>query len=145
MFGFVISSTFQLTLHVSNSSLCYFVTYLILSYKVIYLILSYIVTFLTLQFNHLVLLCIYLSYLNPQSISPLITSSSATLYWQDGTRDWTCLQSICRHNAVDVSVSSYSLLQTSCSLQWQDAVKVLIKPLSDCFKAMIKHITHSHV
>ena len=46
---------------------------------------------------------------------PLITSSAATLYLQDGTRNWTCLQSNCRHQAVDVRVSPYSLLQTSCS------------------------------
>ena len=41
-----------------------------------------------------------------------------------------------RHQAVDVK--AYSLLQTSCSMQWLEAVKVLVKPLSDSFQAKVK-------
>ena len=78
------------------------------------------------------------SHFNSQSIKPLVTSSSATLYWQDGTIYWTFLKSNCRHQAVDVRASSYSLLQTICSVQWQEAVMVLVKPLSDSFQAKVK-------
>ena len=70
-------------------------------------------------------------------LKPSLTSSSAFLYWQDGTKNWTCLQANCRHQAVDVRASPYSLLQTSCSMQWQEAVKVLVKPLSDSFQANV--------
>ena len=80
------------------------------------LITYFIVTYLTLPLNLIFLLLLDLSYFNPQFIKkegwfkPLTTSSSAALYWQDGTRNWTCLQSNCRHQAVDIRVSSNSLL-----------------------------------
>ena len=71
-------------------------------------------------------------------INPLITSSSTNSELVEWHKELDLLTINRRHQAVDVRISPYSLLQTSCSLQWQEVVKVLVQPLSDNFQAKVQ-------